>query len=130
MFKTWEQLSRKEQLESMVWDAYKDAYGFRPRHMNIVAMTFEAELEAELEFLEEEIARVVEREQAEQALAVARFEQRVQSTIAAGAKDRETAIRWIRVAEGAEYGDEDFLCYCLGLPYGYFKDEQAVYFGA
>lgn len=120
MFKTWEELSRKEQLECIVWDAYKDAYGFRPRHMNLQAMS-EAELEAELAALEQEIARVIEREKAEQAEAIVRFEARVQSTIESGAKDRETAIRWIRTAEEAEFNDDDYLCYCLGLPYGYFK---------
>ena len=28
MFKTWNELSRKEQLECIFWDAYKDAYDF------------------------------------------------------------------------------------------------------
>lgn len=121
---SWDELSYKEQLECTVWDAYKDAYGFRPRHMNLQAMT-EQELEAELRLLEAQIACVVAREKAEQAAAVIQFEERVASTISAGASDRETAIRWIRDAEGAECGDMDYLCYCLGLPYGYFKEEAA-----
>jgi hypothetical protein len=42
---------------------------------------------------------------------------RVQVLIENGAKDRETAIRWIDDA----YGDLEFLCFYLDLPYGYFK---------
>lgn len=118
---TWEEMSNKEQLECIIWDAYKDAYGIRPRHMNLSAMT-EQELQAELTFLEGEIERRIVEERAEQEEAIVRFEKRVQDTIEAGANDRETAIRWIVEAEEAEYADLDYLCYRLGLPYGYFKE--------
>jgi hypothetical protein len=37
-----------------------------------------------------------------------------------GANDRETALRWIHEADGSG-GDDEFLCYLNGLPYGYFK---------
>lgn len=30
MFKTWDELSRKEQLECIFWDAYKDAEAILP----------------------------------------------------------------------------------------------------
>jgi hypothetical protein len=49
-------MSHKEQLECTIWDAYKDAYGFRPRHLNLQAMS-EAELEALLLDLGDECAR-------------------------------------------------------------------------
>lgn len=126
--KAWEELNRKEQLECIVWDAYKDAHGFRPRHMNLQAMT-EQELEAELNYLSEVIDRNEREREAEEAEAIVRFEDRVKSLIETGASDRETAIRWIRQAEeaeDAEYGDMDFLCYTLGLPYGYFKEVAYV----
>lgn len=103
MFKTWEELSRKEQLESIVWDAYKDAYGFRPRHMNLQAMS-EAELEAELVELQLAIDRAIEREKAEQAEAIVSFEELVQHTIEYGARTRENALRWI--AEGEQYNGD------------------------
>jgi hypothetical protein len=54
-FKSWEELTHKEQLECIFWDAYKDAHGFRPRHIDVSAMTV-AELEAELKILSTEIA--------------------------------------------------------------------------
>jgi len=124
-FKTWEELSRKEQLEAIFWDAYKEAHGFRPRHLNVQAFT-EAELEAELEYLnqliqEQETARIES-----QHLAACRFEQRVLDLIAMGAKDRETAIRWIHDAEGSQ-GDDEYLCFMLGLRYGYFRSVDRVF---
>jgi len=30
------------------------------------------------------------------------------------------ALRWIHEAEGSN-GDDEFLCYLMGLPYRYFK---------
>jgi hypothetical protein len=118
-FKSWEELTRKEQLECIFWDAYKDAHGFRPRHINVSAMT-EAELEAELNILSTEIAiQEQERKEAE-SVAAHEFEIRVQTLMSAGAKTREQALRWIHEAEGSN-GDDEYLCFLVGLPYGYFK---------
>jgi hypothetical protein len=118
-FKSWEELSHKEQLECIFWDAYKDAHGFRPRHINVSAMT-EAELEAELKILSTEIAvQEQERKEAEEK-AAHDFEIRVQNLMMAGAKTRKQALRWIHEAEETQ-GDDEYLCYTLGLPYGYFK---------
>lgn len=120
-YKTWEEMSYKEQLAAEHYDFYKSVYGIRPRWMDYDAMT-EEQLEAELKFLGEESERVCAEEEAAQKEAIVRFERRVLDVIESGAQDRETAIRWIRDAEGAEYADMDYLCYCLGLPYGYFKE--------
>lgn len=118
-FKTWEEMSRKEQLESIVWDAYKDAHGIRPRHMNLSGMT-ESELESELRQLEEVISNNAVVQAQDEADAIIRFEKLVQHTIDTGARTRENALRWI--AEGEQYnGDWDYVCYSYGLPYGYFK---------
>jgi hypothetical protein len=48
------------------------------------------------------------------------FEKRVNDLIFSGARDRETALRWIHEAEGT-MGDDEYLCYTLGLPYMYFR---------
>jgi hypothetical protein len=37
-----------------------------------------------------------------------------------GARDRETALRWIIDASPAA-GDWEYFCFLNGLPYGYFK---------
>lgn len=120
--KSWDELSKKEQLEAIFWDAYKDAFGVRPRHVNLSAMT-EQELEAELNQLGNIIAQQEEQRKLDEAAAAERFENQVKVFIESGAPDRETAIRWFHEAEGT-LGDDDYLCYTLGLPYGYFKVTQ------
>lgn len=118
-FKTWEELSRKEQLEANVWDMYKEAHGIRPRHLNLSAMT-ETELEAECQRLEGEIEMAEKARRADEAAAVSRFCKRIEEVIRTGAKDRETALRWIHEADGTN-GDDEYLCYLNGLPYGFFR---------
>ena len=123
--KSWDELSRKEQLEGIYWDMYKEAHGFRPRHIRLDLCT-EAELEADLDRLQTIIAdNDLQREAAEEKAAHA-FEMRVMGLLASGAKDREMALRWIHEAEGSN-GDDEFLCYLVGLPYRYFVvDKVAV----
>lgn len=100
-------------------DLYKDVYGFRPRGGNIWN-DYEA-LGKEIESLYVELERVIEREKAEQAIAVTTFEQRVSEITTLGAGTRERAIRWI--AQGAGWADPDFICHEFGLPYGYLGKE-------
>lgn len=116
---TWENLSRKEQLEAIVWDMYKEATGFRPRHLRLSEMT-EAELEAMVDDLHRDIEMAEKARREAEAQAVVLFEKRIQQMIDSGAKDRETALRWIHDAYGTN-GDDEYLCYLNGLPYGFFK---------
>jgi hypothetical protein len=120
-FKSWEEMSVLEQYACQYWDMYKDAYGVRPRGIDTSTWT-EADFEAEFVQLGhvimlEEIAR-----KAAEAEAMHAFEMRVLGLLQSGAKDREMALRWIHEAEGSN-GDEDYLCYLVGLPYGYFRKE-------
>ena len=115
--RSWEDLSELEQLQCTYSDAYKDAYGFRPR--GFMSMTV-AELREELNRLGAVIADQESQRERDEAEAVTRFEARVAETIKTGAGDRETALRWIHQAEGTDEDDE-FLCYNLGLPYNYFR---------
>lgn len=117
---TWENLSRKEQLEAIVWDMYKEAHGIRPRHLNLQVMT-EAELEAECQRLEEEVEMADRARGEAEAEAVLLFTKRIGEVIKAGAKDRETALRWIHQASGTN-GDDEYLAYLNCLPYGFFKE--------
>ena len=113
----WEQMSRKDQLAATHYDFYKSVHGVRPRWMNYDAMT-EQELEAEMESLSREADSVFAEEAKQEAEAIVRFEARVSDLISTGAKDRETAIRWIHEAEGSD-GDSEYLCFLVGVPYGY-----------
>jgi len=118
-FKSWEEMSALEQAQCQYWDMYKDAYGVRPRGIDTSTWTLE-DFDAEFEVL----GKAIDREEADrkerEAEAMTKFEARVADLIGSGAGDRETAIRWIHDAEDTN-GDEEYLCYCVGLPYGYFR---------
>jgi hypothetical protein len=98
---------------------YKDAFGIRPRGIDTSAWT-EADFLAEFKELGEIIDREEKIRVAAQQNAMFSFEKRVDDLIFSGAKDRATAIRWIHEAEDTQ-GDDEYLCYTLGLPYMYFR---------
>jgi hypothetical protein len=118
-FKSWEEMSVLEQMQCQYWDMYKDAYGVRPRGIDTTNWT-EEEFMAEFETL----GKVIEREEIarkeSETQASIRFEAQIQSMISSGAKSREAALAWIHEAEGSN-GDDEYLCFLLGLPYGYFR---------
>ena len=120
-FKSWEEMSTLEQYACTYWDMHKDAYGVRPRGIDTSSWT-EADFEAEFVILaqaieQENIVRKASEERAEHD-----FEMRVLGLLQTGAKDRAMALRWIHEAEGSN-GDDEYLCYLIGLPYGYFRKE-------
>jgi len=118
-FESWEEMSVLEQMQCQYWDMYKDAYGSRPRGIDTTEWT-EEQFMAEFETL----GKVIEREEIarkeSEAQASIRFEAQIQSMISSGAKNREAALAWIHEAEGSN-GDDEYLCFLLGLPYGYFR---------
>jgi len=118
-FKTWEEMTVLEQMQCQYWDMYKDAHGFRPRHVDTFHWT-EADFEAEFKILGDVIEREAVIRKESELKAEVDFEMRVQSIISCGAKDRAMALRWIHEAEGTG-GDDEFLCWTVGLPYGYFR---------
>jgi hypothetical protein len=118
-FKSWEEMSVLEQYACQYWDMYKDAYGFRPRGIDTSSWTVE-QFEEEFESLQKAINANYEQEKEQQAKAMVAFEARVTKVIASGARNRDTAMRWIHEAEGSQ-GDDEYLCFLVGLPYGYFK---------
>ena len=118
-FPSWEQMSDVEQLHSIWWDAYKDAYGFRPRNVAVSHFTAE-DFQHEITYLGTEIERNEAQRREDEKAAAVDFEARIGEMVALGAKTRETALRWIHEADGSR-GDNEFLCYLNGLPYGYFR---------
>lgn len=110
-------LTELESLEQLYCEMHKDVYGVKARWYRAASVE---QAQADLDRLEEEGREVFARERAEQAAAAARCEQRIAATIALGARDRATALRWIHDAEET-HGDDEYLCYVLGLEYGYFK---------
>lgn len=121
--RTWEQLTELEQLHTIYSDLHKDACGYRPRH-SVSDWTVE---DFEKEF--ERLHKICEENAREEAIAEQKAMESVEATIAGliakGAKSREQAIQWMAQAEGAVFEnalqfDPDYLCYLLGVPYGYF----------
>ena len=122
-FKSWDEMSTLEQYACTYWDMYKDAYGVRPRGIDTTGWT-EAQFEAEFVLLGESIDANYKDQLAREEVASHDFEMRVLNLLQTGAKDREMALRWIHEAEGSD-GDDEYLCYLLGLPYRYFAKEIA-----
>jgi hypothetical protein len=124
-FKSWEEYTPLEQAACTYWDMYKDAHGFRPRHVDTSAWTLE-QFEEEFKVLEGVIERehILRKEREEQAMH--EFEMRMLDLLRSGAKDRAMALRWIHEAEETN-GDDEYLCYTVGLPYGYFRVDSVVF---
>jgi hypothetical protein len=118
-FTTWEQMSDLEQAQCQYWDMYKDAYGVRPRGVDTSTWTL-ADFDAEFQLLGEIIKQEDIARKAAETEAIEKFEQHIINTICMGARNRETALRWIMDASNAN-GDWEYLCYDLGLPYHYFR---------
>jgi hypothetical protein len=120
-FKSWEEMTVLEQMACQYWDMYKDAYGVRPRGIDTTSWT-EADFLKEFGYLNLVIEReAIQRREAEEK-AMHDFETRIQMLLGAGAVNREQALRWIHEAEGSD-GDDEYLCYLIGLPYGYFREK-------
>ena len=120
-FTTWEEMSTLEQMASQYWDIYKDAHGIRPRGIDTSSWT-EADFNKEFEELNLISELNCRQRREDEQVAARKFESRVKELMEIGAKDREMAMRWIHEAEGSN-GDDEFLCYLVGLSYGYFRKQ-------
>lgn len=119
-FKSWDELSELEQLEVTYCEMHKDVYGVKARWYRAESVE---QARKDLETLGRALDAELEREAAEQQEAIAKFNKRIEDTIAAGAGDRETALRWIMDADDCPRRDDwDYLCYVNGLPYGFFRE--------
>jgi hypothetical protein len=117
-FKSWEELSALEQAQCQFWDMYKDAYGVRPRGIDTSTWTL-ADFEDEFASLGSVIEREEIARRESEARAIVEFEDRVTNLMHPGT-NRERVIAWLMDAEGAT-GDFEYFCFCVGLPYGYFR---------
>ena len=120
-FKTWEEMTVLEQYACQYWDMHKDAYGVRPRGIDTSSWS---ESDFEREFFQLSVTIAEEdriRKEAEEK-AAHDFEMRILSLQMTGATDRDMALRWVHEAEGSD-GDDEYLCFLVGLPYGYFRKE-------
>lgn len=109
--------------ENLFSDLHKDAMGFRPNAAFFTWLTTATEDEKQAEWdslINAMEAREASRKEDERASIVV-FEHNVATTVANGAGDRATAIRWMMEAEGHCNGDTEYFEYLMGVPYGYTK---------
>lgn len=106
-------LTELEELESIYCEMHKDAYGVKARWYKAASVE---EARADIDRLGAVIEEQIASDKVHQAEAIKAFEQ----LAASYGGSIETAKRWQHDAYGTQ-GDDEFLAYHLGLPYGYFK---------
>ena len=119
------ELSHRENMILLYSDFHKDAYGIRPRGLNLFAFTTE-ELEADFNRFEQVCKDNRAEELAAEAEADNAFRALITNTIQMGANDEVTALRWI--AEGAieDYGyDYEHFLWNQGIAYSKYGQEIA-----
>lgn len=110
--------------DNTVSDLHKDAFGFRPSQSwwGYWAASNPDGKQAEWDGLIAALERRVAEDKAAEERAVVRFEALVNTTTAAGAKDRTTALQWLM--DGSDCGgDWDYFAWTHGLPYRYFAKQ-------
>lgn len=111
MSTTWEEMSELEQLECIYCDMHKDVYGVKARWYRAESVE---QARRDIERLQAELEVQMEQDRAAQQHAIAAFQALVD------AYGFENAKRWQHDAFNTG-GDDEYLEYNLGLPYGYFK---------
>lgn len=109
--------------ENIVSDLHKDARGYRPRELFWEEWNNSSDFDRQAiwDGLLEELRADMEGARAADAAALAAFQKRIADTIALGARDEVTALKWIFEAEEFDdfdlrYGS-DYVAYHFGLSY-------------
>lgn len=105
-------MTELEELESIYCEMHKDVYGVKARWYRAESVEKARE---DLKVLEAVLEVQMEADRKSQQEAIEAFEE-----LARSYGGVETAKRWQHQAYGTG-ADDEFLCYHLGLPYGYFK---------
>lgn len=113
-FKTWEELSELEQLEVTYCEMHKDVYGVKARWYKAESVE---QARKDIELLGEALRRENELQSRREADSIHDFEMVILKHCGG---DFEKGVRWQHDACGTD-GDDEFLEYNLGLPYGYIN---------
>lgn len=105
-------------------DLHKDAYGCRPQSGHI----FYTSGADEKQYMWDQAVEVLEDTENARMLdelrAIVKFEKNVKALLAGGAVSRSVAISCI--FDGVDTSDRDYLCYNVGVPYGYLNNEEML----
>lgn len=111
-------MTELEELEMLFCELHKDVYGVKARWYRAASVE---QARKDVASLEEDLKRQMEQDKIYQQEAVAAFLEVVNQHCGGCV---ETAKRWQHQAYSTD-GDDEYLCYRLGLPYGYFKQQEA-----
>jgi len=115
---TFNDCTDRDFLTTYIYDEYKTAHGIRPRWIDFDSMTL-VELQEMAQQVSDDCDAQAELEAAQEKAAAVKFEKLVSDTVAMGAGDRATAIRWLRDADEFHKYDADHFRYDHGLPFSY-----------
>jgi flagellar motility protein MotE (MotC chaperone) len=90
---TLEDLERYE-LISYIYEGHKDAFGVKGRHYNFDDMSLQ-ELREESGYIRKSIAEALEAKESLNQQCLTEFQEQLEKIIENGAKDEETALRWL-----------------------------------
>lgn len=115
------QYTALEDAQQFFSDFYKSMHGIRPRFATEEQWNSITWLDQQIADLRAEQPRIEAEEAAAEAEAIKAFEALIGKTITAGAKDRSTAVRWLRDASEDPFykHDDGYFEYTHRLPYGY-----------
>lgn len=88
----------RDELATYIYEGHKDAFGTKGRHYDFNSMTLQ-ELKDEADYISKAANETYEREEAHKKECLNEFKALVQKTIANGAGDEETALRWLSQGE-------------------------------
>ncbi len=106
------EMTELQDLECVYCELHKDVYGVKARWYRAASVE---QARADVDRLQEALEAQMAQDKIAQQNAIAAFEE-----LARSYGGMETAKRWQHQAYGTE-GDDEFLCFHLGLPYGFFK---------
>ena len=106
-------------------DRFKEVNGIRPSLNGLENWTVE-NFNSAFSRLKAEAEVKAKTQQVYEFRAIVALENRIRDLIKAGAGDRETAISWIFDSEGITNKDYEYLCFLLGVPYGYLTKEAVA----
>lgn len=107
------EMTELEELENIYCEMHKDVYGIKARWYRAKDVE---QARRDIDRLSKELDAKIEADRRAQEMAVHAFEVLARSFNT----DLETFKRWQHQAYGTR-GDDEYLEYRLGLPYGYFK---------
>lgn len=121
MFKFWDKMSNREQLEVTYYEMHRDAWSYRPSTEDMAKLSDE-EMLAEMDLMSNRISEVVAEEAAFESSRRFDFEVQIGNLRMDHNINRATAIRWYLDAEGFEVGEwstvayeAEHFCYCQGM---------------